>query len=80
MLILFCKVGGNEVGFVPLLRQMDMAAGKDWLARDSRNLTWGLHFTPASLHSHLCHRSLLCRSEAPSSLWREDVSAILVRC
>lgn len=60
LLILFHKDGGSETGFVALLRQMDVAAGKDYLATDGRNLTWGLRFTPASFSSHLCHRSPLC--------------------
>lgn len=29
ILIIFHKVDGSEVGFVPLLRQMNVAAGKD---------------------------------------------------
>ena len=81
LLILFHKDGGSETGFVPLLRQMDVAAGKDYLARNGKSLTWGLHFTPASFSSCLCHRSPLCWCEALGSLQREgDVSEISVRC
>lgn len=80
MLIIFHKVDGSEVGFVPLLRQMNVAAGKDKLARDGRNLTWGLCFSPASLCSHLCHRSLLCCFEALGSTQRKGVSEISVLC
>lgn len=71
LLILFHKDGGSETGFVALLRQMDVAAGKDYLARDGRNLTWGLRFTPASFSSYLCHRSPLCWGEALGSLQKE---------
>lgn len=39
LLILFHKDGGSETGFVALLRQMDVVAGKDYLATDGRNLT-----------------------------------------
>lgn len=81
LLILFHKDGGSETAFVPQLRQMDVAAGKDCLARDGRHLTWGLHFTPASFSSHLCHRSSWCWWEALGSLRREgNGSGISVRC